>query len=76
MYAISIDSNNRVTCVYDTNVFVDEGVELFEITKQDVIDISKTIDLNDWIYLDSKVIYSPISPISTANTVAPVAPVF
>jgi hypothetical protein len=66
MYAVSIDSNSRVLNVYNTEVFVDPGVEVFEISEADVSNISKSGVNNDWVYGNNTVTYNPVAVVPTA----------
>lgn len=66
MYAVSIDSNSRVLNVYNTDIFVDLGVEVFEISESDVSRISNSGVNNDWVYGNNTVTYNPIPVVPTA----------
>jgi len=59
MFAISLTTDGYVENVYDTEIYVDEGVELFEITEEQKDAIWKSGDHGCWTFVDGVLIYTP-----------------
>jgi hypothetical protein len=67
MYAVSINSDDRVLDVYNTAVFVDEGISVFEISESNAAAIAKSGVNNAWLYSNGVAEYLPIPAINTAE---------
>ena len=60
MYVVSKSQDNRIMDLYDTEVYLDEGVEVFPITNEEHKRIWESGCNGDWRYLDGSVVYDPL----------------
>jgi hypothetical protein len=57
MYKITIDQNNVVTCVFDSNVYL-PSESTFSITDEEFKKINESKQFNYWQYIDGKIVES------------------
>jgi hypothetical protein len=62
MFKISIDSNNVVENVFDTNIYIDPDVITYPITEEEKDMISQSGNMALWQYKDGKVVDSEQAP--------------
>jgi hypothetical protein len=60
MFAVSIHEDNRVLNVYDTDVLVDEGIEIFPITPEEQRLLWERGANGDFRYVDGKIVFDPV----------------
>jgi hypothetical protein len=59
MYKVSINEDNEVVCLYDDEVYLDEGVTTYPISAEDFNLIWKSGFNTDWVYKEGVVTYMP-----------------
>lgn len=70
MYTVSLFEDSRVLDVYDTEVYVDVGVEIFEISNDDFQKINASGRLGDWRYVDGAIVYAPLGDVKDQQIVS------
>lgn len=63
MHVVSIDSQGRISNIYDTNQFLESGVETHEITEDDFATLTATNTVfSEWLLQGGKLVYDPVPP--------------
>jgi hypothetical protein len=60
MYVVSLNTENRIVDVYDTEQLVDEGVETFPISEQDFQQVWASGRNGNWVYQNGVVTHDPL----------------
>lgn len=60
MYVVSITNENRVLDVYNTEVYLDEDVNVFPITNDDFQKAYQSGNHGDWILQGENLVYDPL----------------
>lgn len=59
MFVVSLHEGNRVLDVYDTEVFLDEGVDVFPITPEEQLQIWHYGETGAFRYVEGKIVFEP-----------------
>lgn len=63
MHVVSLDSQGRISNVYDPEQYLDDGVETHEITEDDFATLTNPSTVfSDWLFQNGQLVHDPLPP--------------